>query len=220
MADTEYVKQLGITITKLREKQEMTKSDLAKKANIDRTYLAKIEQGIVVNVSIAVIRSIAAALNMSFFQLIAAVECVYDSNRADAENLSLENIEQQWNSVLYPEVSRDFPVMSLFAFLMYLPLIDEAKLADVLDRISGGFNNSRYALEKIRECIDEIPNSPAKEFAKISIDLRYQLPIKSDEEETYQQYHSLLKMYKDIADAKKRFRDLEDKKRQISKATE
>ena len=66
MADTEYVKQLGITITKLREKQEMTKSDLAKKADIDRTYLAKIEQGIVVNVSIAVIRSIAAALNMSF----------------------------------------------------------------------------------------------------------------------------------------------------------
>ena len=64
MADTEYVKQLGITITKLREKQEMTKSDLAKKADIDRTYLAKIEQGIVVNVSIAVIRSIAAALNI------------------------------------------------------------------------------------------------------------------------------------------------------------
>lgn len=56
-------KLLGETIRKIREKKQMTQEDLADKASIDVSYLAKIENGYV-NTTIRYLIKISKALSV------------------------------------------------------------------------------------------------------------------------------------------------------------
>lgn len=174
-ADGEYVQQLGAVITEIRSKQKRTKSELAKAAGVDRTYLGKIEQGMVSNVSIAVIRNIAKALDISILQLIAAVENKIDESQTKKSSSNDEGIDSNLIKSLYPTYCKDYPITSLFSFLMFLPLMDDAQLADVLLRIQGDFSESHvnYVLEKLGECVDTIPTGLAKDYASFMVRINY-----------------------------------------------
>lgn len=56
--------KIGLRIKELREKSEMSQKDLAYSADLDRSYIASIENG-QRNVSIVNIEKIATALNVS-----------------------------------------------------------------------------------------------------------------------------------------------------------
>lgn len=58
------LKDIGIMIIKLREKQEMSQEDLAYKAGIDRTYISGIEKGDR-NISVSTYTKLANALGVN-----------------------------------------------------------------------------------------------------------------------------------------------------------
>ena len=55
--------ELGKTIKRLRKEQNMTQEDLAKKANISRATLSKLENGYIANISIVTLNDILNHLN-------------------------------------------------------------------------------------------------------------------------------------------------------------
>lgn len=60
--------RLGKEISRIRKEKDLSQDDLAVNCNIDRSYLAEIEEG-KVNPSLKVIFKITIGLNIQFYQL-------------------------------------------------------------------------------------------------------------------------------------------------------
>ena len=73
-------RKIGQRIKELREKAEMSQKDLAYTADLDRSYIASIENG-QRNVSIVNIEKIAIALGVSLKELFCNDEFDYAANR-------------------------------------------------------------------------------------------------------------------------------------------
>ena len=202
-ADMDYVKRLGAVITNYRQEQKRTKSELASAAGIDRTYLGRIEQGAIANVSVTVIRNIADGLGISFVQLMATAENYSDKETKDGEE-PYGYIDGNLNAALYPPYNKNFPATSMFDFLMYLPLIDDRQLAEMLCRIDGNYKNALYVLEKISDCVESIPQGLAKEYADIMVKSEYEGTLE-DISKQREQYSKVLETRKGLADCRSQY---------------
>lgn len=63
---------------------------------------------------------------------------------------------------------REYPITTLFDFLLYLPLIPEDVLRDFLNRVQGdvyGDHQRFYIFDQLRHCYGEIENLVAKKYA-------------------------------------------------------
>jgi transcriptional regulator with XRE-family HTH domain len=63
-------KRLSRVIQQLREKNDMTQRDLAKRAGVTPEYVAQLEMGLKKNPSLAVLRRIAKALGVPVTELL------------------------------------------------------------------------------------------------------------------------------------------------------
>ena len=212
-ADMDYVKRLGEVITNYRQEQKRTKSELASAAGIDRTYLGRIEQGTIANVSVTVIRNIADGLGISFVQLMAAAECCIDEEKETREK-SCGYVDGNLKAALYPPYNKNYPVTSMFDFLMYLPLMDESLLAEMLRRIGGDFKNTIYALDIIKDCVEEIPQGLAREYADIMVKSGYEGNLQ-DIRRQREQYIKVLEMRKRLADFSSQYINMVEEKKQL-----
>jgi transcriptional regulator with XRE-family HTH domain len=67
--DKSFLQQLGFRIRELRQAQELTQEDLAKKCNLHRTFIGSVERG-ERNVSILNLRLIARMLRVPLVDLV------------------------------------------------------------------------------------------------------------------------------------------------------
>lgn len=68
--EKEFTRQIGKKIRRLRGAKDLSLTALAKRAGVSKSYLSHIETGKVENVSLNVLRKIAAALKIDLFELI------------------------------------------------------------------------------------------------------------------------------------------------------
>ncbi len=69
MKDETFLENIGIKIKILRTKQKLSQEDLGLSANVERSYLGKIERGRQ-NPSLLIIKHIAEALNVEIQELL------------------------------------------------------------------------------------------------------------------------------------------------------
>lgn len=114
---------------------------------------------------------------------------VENNEETKEENLEIAKLKSDLYSVLFPK-NRDkfridndntedsykswfkYPIMTLFEFLIYLPLMNIRSVYDVLGRIWLGYNDTHdyvYVLEKLKYLYDSIPESEAKNAARNEI---------------------------------------------------
>lgn len=159
-------KNIGKRINSLRKEKKITRDELALRANISKNYLGMIERGERPQLSIKVIDDLATAFGVSLSDLFKSIE---DADAPDMTNEEVANAayKKEILDTCYPVDHSMYQVSSLMKFLLYLPLINSDDLMDALDRISGSFvDQESYVLQKINECIERIPSSPALSFAQ------------------------------------------------------
>ena len=66
---TKTSRKLGTNIKKIRTKKEMSKGDICRKLNMDRSYMSAVESG-KKNITLAVLERLANALGVSVSELL------------------------------------------------------------------------------------------------------------------------------------------------------
>lgn len=159
-------KDIGKRINRLRKEKKLTRDELAIRANISMNYLGMVERGDRPHLSIKIIDDLATALGVTLSDLLKSIE---DANEPDMANEEIANAayKKEILNTCYPVEHSMYPISSLMKFLLYLPLVNPEDLIDALDRISGTFvDQESYVLQKINDCIERIPPSPALSFAQ------------------------------------------------------
>ena len=157
---------IGKRISSLRKEKKISRDELAERANISKNYLGMIERGDRPQLSIKIIEDLAIALGVTLSDLLKSIE---DANAPDMTNEEIANAayKKEILNTCYPVEHSMYPISSLMKFLLYLPLVNPEDLIDALDRISGTFvDQESYVLQKINDCIERIPPSPALSFAQ------------------------------------------------------
>lgn len=156
----------GKRICFLRKEKNMSRDELAKKADISKNYLGMIERGERPQLSIKVIEDLSRALGVSLSDMFREIE---ENENPDVMNEEVANAAYRKEIIdtCYPPEHSYYHVSSLLKFLLYLPLIDTAHLIDALDRIGGSIvDQESYVLQKIDDCIKSIPPSSALSFVQ------------------------------------------------------
>lgn len=84
----------------------------------------------------------------------------------DEVNALFKRQNRQMSAALYPPGVEGFRVISLFQFLLYVPLLPAWDIYDVAMRVGGTYkDHERYILNLINNRIDKIQDSPARRFA-------------------------------------------------------
>lgn len=163
----------GKRIAKRRHELNMTQEQLVERVgeeNISLSTLKRIESGNG-NIDVERLSQICEALDCRLQDVLSenileqAITIAYDSEKAEIQDCLYRQ------RLFYPELSKsllydDFPIKSLLQFIIYLPLMDEDAVLDVLQRIGGdAFDNEYYVLEKLQFLYKTIPDNKAKQFA-------------------------------------------------------
>lgn len=157
---------LGNRIYTLRKEKQLSRDELAARANISTNYLGMIERGQRPQLSIKVIDDLSQALGISLSDLFRNIE---DSENQEAISNAVvhDAYYKEIIDVCYPREHSQYHVSSLLKFLLYLPLIDPVHLMDTLDKLGGSlYAREDRALKMIDDCIKHIPPSPALSFAQ------------------------------------------------------
>lgn len=186
MKNDDMIVEVGKRILKLRQKLNISQSELAQKSDISKTYLGEIERGKRTNISLAVIARIAASLGVTMAELFDNIE-VSNVSWEDDDTFADALYQNKIEDACYPPGLEGFPVTTLMQFLVYLPLLQPQHIVDSLLRIDGCFKGYEdYVLKQINFCISKIPASSEKEYADYSsrclsrVDLKNKLNNESD----------------------------------------
>lgn len=165
MNTDELIVELGKRVLRIRQKLNISQSDLAQRAELSKTYLGEFERGQRTNISISVIARIADSLGVTMSELFNDIE-MSDASWEDDDTFANTLYQKKLEDACYPSGFEGFPVTTLMQFLVYLPLLQPRYIIDSLLRIDGTFNGyESYVLKQINFCISKIPPSPAKEYA-------------------------------------------------------
>ncbi len=202
----EVIKQFGLRVKAHREAKNMTQLNLANMAKISKSYITKIENGEAKNVGLETICMLAEALDIQIQDLIAYVDVEYgfesDYNAYSSENLEeTKEILLHSNSIFntfYPPLYSRYKVTTLLEFILYLPLINPYYLVEKLCRIDGDIiDKEDYVCQLIDYLIKHIPDSDAKKFADIQLELIHRKRNKhnivfeiADQKAAYQNYEA------------------------------
>lgn len=165
MKTDDMVIELGNRILRLRQKLNISQTDLAERSDLSKTYLGEFERGQRTNISISALARIADSLGITMSELFEDIEAsdeVWESDDDFARVLYQKKLEDS----CYPPGLEGFSVTTLLQFLVYLPLLQPQYILDSLIRIAGSFGGDEsYVLKQINHCISKIPDSDARKYA-------------------------------------------------------
>lgn len=202
----EMNQNIGMRIRTMREARNMTRQNFidcintAENTMLDETMLRKIENGILIP-KIDTIGKIVVELGFDvpdlnddlalLAPLLSEDDCKYNSQK----DFELVNSKLSEYRVLFPKERdeflpesekmtgiykkmHDYPIMTLFEFMIYLPLMDIKNVYQTLGGINleyCGLESCDYILSQLKQLYDDIPNSPEKRAAdRIAIGVQYQ----------------------------------------------
>ena len=169
------IANIGTQIADRRRKIGLTQEELIERVGdhvISLSTLKRIENG-KGHIDFLHIQALCSALGWNLQDLLAEnaeqqASNDYSANAEDEEELQ-ERIYRQ--RLFYPRPTESpyyerYPIKTLMQFIIYLPLMDELQVSDVLRRIEGDiFGRESYVLDRLRFLFSEIPESKAKHYA-------------------------------------------------------
>ena len=159
--------EIGKRILKIREKLGIPQNELACRAGLSKTYLGELERGQRDNVSVGKLAKIADVLGISMSELFSDIEnkqMHWDEDNHLTDALWKKNYEETF----YPPEITEYDVSTLLQFLVYLPLLPEQDVLNILFKFSGKFEGHELEiLKSLNNCINKIPQSKAKAYADL-----------------------------------------------------
>lgn len=159
-------KDVSRNLRNYRTLRGLTIEELSNYSGLSTVTISKIENEKMNNITLGTIKRLADALNTP-------IESMFVQDDESEEKIN-EIAKKEMVDVLYPYEksikNRDDMMYcsAMMEFLVWLPLIDAKELYRVYnDRIQGGFlDYEKYIIDsQIRYLIEDIPDSPAKEYA-------------------------------------------------------
>ncbi len=159
--------EIGKRILKIRERLGIPQNELAYRAGLSKTYLGELERGQRDNVSVGKLAQIAHILGISMSELFSDIEneqMIWDKDNHLSDTLWQKNYEDTF----YPPAITDCEVTTLLQFLVYLPLLPEQDVLNILSQFNGKFEGCELEiLKSLNTCIAKIPQSTAKAYADL-----------------------------------------------------
>lgn len=176
--NNEFREHVGIQIRKFRNLRGLTMEQLVEAIgdqNISISTLQRLEKG-QTRLNTELLKAVASALDVELYDLVDREGLSFDVNQyveymeEDPKYTEYLNDKQK---LFYPDLRckqllnwEHYPIKTLAEFIIYLPLMDPARLADVLFRIAGDtFDREDYLLQEVAYLYESIPDSKAKQFA-------------------------------------------------------
>ena len=169
------IADIGPQIANKRRKTGLTQEQLIEKVGdhvISLSTLKRIENG-KGHIDFVHVQALCFAMGWNVQELLAENVERQDANdySADAEDEDelQERIYRQ--RLFYPKPTDSpyyerRPIKTLMQFIIYLPLMNDYQVLDVLRRIEGDiFGRESYVLDRLRFLFSEIPESKAKQYA-------------------------------------------------------
>jgi len=166
---------IGKQIADKRRNAGLTQEELVEKVGEDKLSLStlkRIESG-QGHMNMVRIFNICKALDCKLDDLVGNYDLREALEKRAEENGDKDSIQDilYRQQVFYPKTNDSpyyaaRPIKTLLQFLIYLPLMDDIKVLDVLRRIEGDvFGRESYVLDKLYYLYRKIPDSKAKRYA-------------------------------------------------------
>lgn len=176
--NNDFRKHVGIQIRKFRNLRGLTMEQLVEAIgdqNISVSTLQRLEKG-QTRLNTELLKAVAGVLDLELYDLIGREDLSFDVDQyvknKDEDPKYTEYVNDK-QKLFYPDLRcKDFlnwqhyPIRTLAEFIIYLPLMDPARLADVLFRIAGDtFEREDYLLQEVAYLYEGIPDTKAKRYA-------------------------------------------------------
>lgn len=158
---------IGKRILKIRERLGIPQNELAHRAGLSKTYLGELERGQRDNISVGKLAKIADVLGISMSELFSDIE--NEQMHWDEDNhLSDALWQKNYEDTFYPPSITECEVTTLLQFLVYLPVLSEQDVLNILSQFNGKFEGCELEiLKSLNTCIAKIPQSNAKAYADL-----------------------------------------------------